>query len=360
MPANFSDAFQWPAQLPEIREALIQAFESEQWGKYDGDNCRNLTTKLSEWLGLEHVRLCSSGTIATEIALKSLGVKPGDDVVLAGYDFPGNFRSIENAGAKPVLADIRSGTWSIDFESIRNAATLKTKAIIVSYLHGGLAEIEKIVSWARELGIQVVEDICQCPGATLGSGNKLGTIGDVCVMSFGGSKLLSAGRGGALATRNESIAQRATIYCERGNDAFPLSELQAAVLIPQVDQHEAFARERAKSFQRLRDRLAEVPELDSVDGAYTDFFKVPFRLVNTDHKQAIIDELRSQGILINHGFRGFVGRSSRRCLSPVELTHSRDAAQSTLVLHHPCLLSDSFDEIVAEVIRVVRQFASQS
>ena len=108
------------------------------------------------------------------------------------------------------------------------------RAVIVSHLHGGLAAMPEIRAWADLRGVAVVEDACQVPGARI-AGRLAGTWGDVGVLSFGGSKLLSAGRGGALLTDRSDVVQRIKIYSERGNQAYPLSELQAAVLLPQLE-----------------------------------------------------------------------------------------------------------------------------
>ena len=81
----------------------------------------------------------------------------------------------------------------------------------------------------------MIEDACQAPGAML-EGQRAGTFGDVGVLSFGGSKLLTSGRGGAVVTSDAQMAQRIRLYTQRGNDAYPLSEMQAAVLLPQLQQ----------------------------------------------------------------------------------------------------------------------------
>ena len=98
--------------------------------------------------------------------------------------------------------------------------------------------METICRWARDKKLFIIEDACQEPCALIHSesGKKFaGSWGDVSVLSFGGSKLLSAGRGGAVLTNEPQLAQRMKIYCERGNDSYALSELQAAILIPQLE-----------------------------------------------------------------------------------------------------------------------------
>src|SRR5204862_924383 len=132
-----------------------------------------------------------------------------------------------------VLVDVQPGTACLDGEQLADACHERTRAVIVSHLHGELAPMADIRAFADCSGLLLIEDACQAPGAMI-EGRPAGTWGDVGVLSFGGSKLLSAGRGGALLTRSAEFIQRAKVYCEQGNHAFPLSELQAAVLIPQL------------------------------------------------------------------------------------------------------------------------------
>ena len=184
---------------------------------------------------------------------------------------------------RPILADIDRTNWCLDPNSFARSITPSTRAVIVSHLHGGIADMEAIVETARSYGIKVIEDICQCPGAKR-NGRCLGTWGDVCALSFGGSKLLSAGRGGAIATQDEANWQRAKIYCERGNDAYPLSELQAAVLLPQLEALSQHGEMRRNRFLQLANRLAgsshvQTQAMESAD--MPDFYKVPL-LVNFD------------------------------------------------------------------------------
>lgn len=360
MTVDFRKAFQWPLQLPEIRAALTTAFDSGHWGKYEGDNTQQLTNSLLNYFSSKFVRLCSSGTIAIEIALRAVGTKTGDEVILAGYDFPGNFRSIEATGAIPVLADVDLDTWSLSSSSFAECLSARTKAVIVSHLHGGTADIQRIAELAKQRGVFVIEDICQCPGATL-ENQKLGTFADVGVISFGGSKLLSAGRGGALITKDESIFQRAKIFCDRGNDAFPLSELQAAVLVPQLDLLDELTQKRMSAVQAIIETVQQSELLSTISpkpGEIPGFYKVPLLLNPQVKKQEMINRLRDLGITIDHGFRGFAKRSARRSLAPVPLPHSIHVAADTLVLHHPCLLSAALPQILAQIVKAAEDCAA--
>ena len=177
-------------------------------------------------------------------------------------------------------------------------------------------------------------------------------MGDVGVFSFGGSKLLSAGRGGAVVTNDNSVAQRIKVFSERGNDSFPLSQLQAAALLPQLEQLEAFTKRRFEAAQFLCEQINQIEGLTTLDLSASQgqdtakrienaIYKIPVRVdVGFRDVEAIVANLQANGLPIGTGFRGFFKRSSRRCRKPVELPNSTSAAERTLLMSHPVLLHD--------------------
>lgn len=363
--------FQWPVVSDKIKSNLEQALADGSWGQYEGRWTDELTSTLASEFKTEQVTLCSSGTVAVELALRGAGVQAGDEVILAGYDFPGNFRAIEAIGAKPVLIDVVEGGWVIDTNGVEAAISNLTSAIIVSHLHGQIADINSIRQSINrhnsktDRKITIVEDACQVPGATL-DGSPLGSFGDVAALSFGGSKLLSAGRGGAVLTNSPDIHQRAKIFAQRGNDAFPLSQLQAAVLIPQFETLAAMNETRYQNAQKLIDRTSQIESLgvlsqldNLVEGSdiNTAFYKLPWLL--KDHSSSwprddFIAALNAQGLPVGAGFRGFLRRSPRRCRKIGPLVQSQIAAQQTVVLAHPLLLQpDSVIDQATEAVEIV-------
>ena len=177
---------EWGCSIPG--RSTIATFERHwnrrrrdgSWGRYNGPHSAALIRRLREMHGTEHVALCSSGTVAVELALRGLKIGAGDEVILAGYDFPGNFRAIEAVRARPVLVDIDPHTWCLDAAHLPQATGVATKAIIVSHLHGGMAAMREIMGFAEQHGVAVVEDACQAPGAIV-NGRLAGTWGDVSV-----------------------------------------------------------------------------------------------------------------------------------------------------------------------------------
>jgi dTDP-4-amino-4,6-dideoxygalactose transaminase len=301
--------------------------------------------------GVRHVTLCSSGTVAVELALRGLGIAPGDEVALAGYDFPGNFRAIEAIGARPVLVEVDPATWCIDPARLDEALgpqtkAPQTKAIVVSHLHGSVAPLDQIAELARRRGIAVVEDACQAPGAYLGD-RIAGSLGDVGVLSFGGSKLLTAGRGGAVLTSLPEVHQRIKIFSDRGNQAYPLSELQAAVLLPQTQKLAQRNLRRASAIARLRELTADLDALAPITApqhARPVYYKHAWRWApqrSGATRDDFVAAIRAEGVAVDAGFRGFARRTERRGRRAGPLPHCQAAAEATILLHHPILLEDS-------------------
>jgi dTDP-4-amino-4,6-dideoxygalactose transaminase len=354
----------WPALEPGVQAALLQTYQDGSWGKYHGPHCAELASTLGQMHGTEFVTLCSSGTIAVELALRGLRVRPGDEVVLAGYDFPGNFRAVEAVGARPVLVDIRPETLCLDEKLLEASIRKETRVVLASHLHSGTANMPLLVRFARQHGLTVLEDACQSPGAQIGR-QTAGTWGDVSVLSFGGSKLLTAGRGGAVITQQAEIHQRMRVYSDRGNQAFPLSELQAAVLIPQLELLEQRNKTRRENARRLLRLLTGTPGIQPVDTCsehdQTSYYKLAWLLTSdhlTEHRDDLLTAFRAEGLAIDAGFRGFDRRSTRRCRRASELNHSAWAGRANILLHHPVLLEPpaTMDRIAEGITKVITAF----
>ncbi|MFG0291182.1 MAG: DegT/DnrJ/EryC1/StrS family aminotransferase, partial [Rhodopirellula sp. JB044] len=238
----------WPPNDPAVFQSLQRTWDAGEWGSYHTElhsrcaeqfanlcrvNDRWATDDASPWHRYAdriqrdvNVRLCSSGSAAVELSLRGVGVKPGDEVIVAAYDYPGNFRTIELLGGKPVLVDVRANGVTIDPASLEQIQSDSVRAVIVSHLYGELADVLSIRKICDERGWHLIEDACQVPGAgwrsNTGNGSDspegsqetdagfvpVGALADVVAYSFGGSKLLSAGNGGAVVTRDPRVAAR--------------------------------------------------------------------------------------------------------------------------------------------------------
>lgn len=350
----------WPPYDDEVADVLARAARDGSWGRYDGPHGLRLASAIGETLQVDHVQLCSSGTIGVELALRGAGVGADDEVLLAGYDFPGNFRAIEAIGARPALVDLAPGGWTPGIEAWSAGWGPQVKALIVSHLHGSLAPMRRLVDEAQARQVTVIEDVCQAPGAIV-DGKTAGRWGDAAVFSFGGSKLLTAGRGGAVVTARADLAQRMKVFSDRGNQAFPLSELQAAVLLPQWKRLPDANRRRQASVDRLLGRLAGLDALQPARPAdpagRPSYYKLSWFYEPGERglaRERLVAAVRAEGVALDEAFRGFAGRSGQRCRKCGDLEESRRAARATVLLHHPVLLADDATvDRVADVLRRV-------
>jgi perosamine synthetase len=264
-----------------------------------------------------------------------------------------------------VLVDIDPRTSSLDAALVEQAIGPDTRAIVVSHLHGGIAPMQALREIADRRELQIVEDACQITGGRV-EGRMAGTWGDVGVLSFGGSKLLTAGRGGAIVTAREDVYQRAKAYCEQGNNAFPLSELQAAVLLPQLEPLDARNAIRQRNATYLIEQLRELKGLLPIDKMPPDsaasYFKLAWLFIEDDwtvSREKFLAAMQAEGVAIDAGFRGFTRRGSGRCRRVGDLTNSKRAAEQTVLLHHPILLEprSTIDRVVATFRKVHQAFS---
>jgi perosamine synthetase len=341
----------WPRFDPDVEAALHAAITSGEWGQYRGANVPQLEADLAAFHDVAHVFTCASGTVAVEIALRALRVAPGDEVIMAAYEYESNFLTIHALGAKPVLLDIAPGNWNLDPKQLPQAVSTQTKAILCSHLHGGLVPMRDVMSFAQERHIGVVEDAAQAPGATV-QGRVAGTWGDIGTLSFGGSKLLTAGRGGAILIRDAQVAHRASVALHRGVQPFaPMSELQAAALIPQLKKLPEQNRLRAERVAWLRKQIAKlVPGLhpfeNEHDAGEPAHYKLGFRYDFAAFgllRGEFVKAMRAEGIAFDAGFNALH-------------MESRAAHDGCVMLHHPVLLGSAREmQQVIEALRRVSQ-----
>jgi dTDP-4-amino-4,6-dideoxygalactose transaminase len=336
----------WPPPDPEIFEVLQQAYEGGWWGKYQAGQCERLEMLLRELHQIEHVLLCGSGNYAVELGLRALKIGPGDEVILAAYDYPGNFLSIHSVGAMPVLVDVERRSWNLSLEAVQEAIGPATRAILAAHLHGGRVPMRELMALAKEKGLVVLEDAAQAPAAFI-DGRRAGTWGDAGVLSFGGSKLLCAGRGGALLTPHADVAQRARNHLLRaGNIVCPLSELQAALLMPQLCKLDQRHDRRWRNVQALCQALAGLvgvqPFVQPDEEPMPAFYKLGVQYEETAFglpRTRLLAALRAEGIAVDEGFAAaHVTRSPKRYRQGSALKEADRAHHGCVQLNHPILL----------------------
>ena len=355
----------WPPDDDSIRTALADVWRSGDWGGYQSDAHSLLAKRLEALHGDCGVRLCCSGTAGLELALRASGAGPGKSVALAAYDYPGNFRTIESLGARPFLVDVARNGLSIDAETLAASVSLLKDlpivALVASHLHGAVAEMPLLRKVCSELDWLLIEDACQSPGvATSGrddvSGWQVGSLSDFAVLSFGGSKPLTAGNGGALLCSSERLMARVRSIADRPSDVYPLSALQSAVLLPQLERLPERNRIRSQradwlaSFDWERMSMQPLaPELVSGDGSRPSdgietercFYKWPVRVAAGGKPRAeLLSRMTAAGWIAGEGFRAMSRVSTKRADRLGNLENSQRLSDGLIVVDQRMLLAD--------------------
>jgi dTDP-3-amino-3,4,6-trideoxy-alpha-D-glucose transaminase len=241
-----------------LAEAISRVIPTRQF--ILGPEVETFEREFADYLGVKHCVGVANGTDGLTIALRALGVRPGDEVVMPSFTFYATAEAAIVAGARPVFCDIDLDTFCVTAETVRAAVTPRTKAIVPVHLFGNVAPVQEL----RELGLPIVEDAAQAAGAEL-DGVKAGALGDAATFSFFPSKNLPClGDGGAITTNDDDVAERARIlrfhgstdkstFVEVGYNS-RLDAVQAAalrVLLPELEGWNARRREVADTYERL-------------------------------------------------------------------------------------------------------------
>ena len=202
-----------------MNKAIQDAIDSNAF--INGPAVHQFKNELSEYMGGCHVVPCANGTDALQIALMTLGLEPGDEVILPVHTYVATAEVIALLRLKPVFVDVDPDRFTIDLNQISEAITSKTKVIVPVHLYGQGADMEPIMEIAEKNGLKVVEDNAQAIGGEYtfndGSFKKLGTIADLGTTSFYPAKNLGAfGDGGALFSHNKELAEKAWLVANHG------------------------------------------------------------------------------------------------------------------------------------------------
>jgi dTDP-4-amino-4,6-dideoxygalactose transaminase len=265
------------APLVPLRERLRAAVDAVlDSGAYIlGPQVEAFERELAAALGCSHAAGVANGTEAITIALRALGVGPGDEVVVPSFTFYASVEAIPPTGALPVFCDIDPATFCVTPDTVRAVLTPRTKAVIAVHLFGNVAPVREI----EALGVPVLEDSAQAAGS-MGPGGRPGALGAIATFSFYPSKNLGAfGDGGAVTTSDAALDEAVrtlrfhgsrdkVTYTEVGYNS-RLDELQAAILRVQLPELDAWAQGRHRAAEWYADaglgELATLPQ--PTDGA---------------------------------------------------------------------------------------------
>jgi len=206
----------WPSFTSDQLDAANRVLRSGKVNYWTGIEGRQFESEFAKYVGCKYGVAVANGTVALELALRALGIGPGDEVVTSTRTFIASASCIVAVGAIPVCADVEPDSQNITAETIRAVMTPATKAIIPVHLSGWPCEMESILELARDYGLKIIEDCAQAHGARY-QGKPVGCFGDISAFSFCQDKIMTtAGEGGMVVTNDEELWRRMWSYKDHG------------------------------------------------------------------------------------------------------------------------------------------------
>jgi dTDP-4-amino-4,6-dideoxygalactose transaminase len=198
----------WPSFTPEEADAVHRVVMSNKVNYWTGTETREFEKEFAAWCGTAHAVALANGTLALDLALKALGVGPGDEVVVTPRTFIASISCVVNAGAVPVFADVEADSGNLSARTIAAVLSPRTKAVVCVHLAGWPCDMDPIMALAAEHGFAVIEDCAQAHGARY-KGRPVGSIGHVGAWSFCQDKIMTTGGEGGMVTTNDEELWRA-------------------------------------------------------------------------------------------------------------------------------------------------------
>ena len=379
----------WPFFSEEEANAVRDVILSNKVNYWTGQETREFEKEFAVWASTSYAVALANGTVALDVALKALGIREGDEVIVTPRTFLASVSSIVNAGAVPVFAEVDSDSQNITIDTIKAVFTQRTRAIICVHLAGWPCDMDPIMDFADSHALKVIEDCAQAHGA-LYKGRPVGSIGHIGAWSFCQDKIMTTGgEGGMVTTNDRSLFLNMWSFKDHGkswqavyerehppgfrwvHDSFGTNwrmlEVQGVIGRIQLRRMESWHRSRVANAQRIWTvakevkglRVPDVPE-QIVHAAYKCYvFVKPNELRADWSRDRILAEVSAQGVpcysgscsevYLEKAFDGTGWRASARFDVAKELGET-----SLMFLVHPSLRADEIDKTCSVLTAVMR------
>jgi perosamine synthetase len=240
------------------------------WISSAGGFIRDFEARFAEACGVQYGVACANGTVAMHLAMATLGLEPGDEVIIPTFTMIATANAVTYCGATPVLVDQEPEYWQMDLNHIEAKITPRTRAIVPVHIYGHPVDMDPLLELAERHGIVVIEDAAEAHGAEY-KGRRAGGLGHAAGFSFYGNKIITTGEGGMVTTDDREIARLAWNLRDHAfsNERhfwhryvgfnYRMTNLQAAVGLAQVEQLDGFVEARRRNAAEYSCRLHGIP-----------------------------------------------------------------------------------------------------
>jgi perosamine synthetase len=266
---NKKISFAGPSISQKEIDYVIDGVKNGFYETFD-QHTRQLEKTICDYIGVKYAIATHCCTLALHLACSTLDFKRGDEVICTDSSWVATSYAIDYTRATPVFVDIDPDTWCIDPKEIRKAITSKTKGIMLVHMFGQPAEMDEIMSIAKEYNLRIIEDAAPSLGSIY-KGQKTGSFGDIGCFSFQGAKIAVSGEGGILVTNNEELFQRASLLASMGRTdsqavfwsdmigyQYTIANLTASLALAQVERIEELVELKRKIFSWYEQRLGNI------------------------------------------------------------------------------------------------------
>ena len=248
----------------------VQQAVETNWISSAGGFIRDFEARFAEECGAKYGIACANGTVALHLALATLGLQPGDEVILPTFTMIATINAVTYCGATPVLVDNEPTFWQMDVEDVARKITPRTKAIIPVHIYGHPVDMDALNALACEHDILVIEDAAEAHGAEY-KGRRTGGLGAAAAFSFYGNKILTTGEGGMITTNDQDIARLAWNLRDHAFSSerhfwhkfvgfnYRMTNLQAAVGLAQVERLDELVAARRRNAALYTSLLRDIP-----------------------------------------------------------------------------------------------------
>ena len=376
----------WPYFESEEIEAAERVLRSGKINYWTGDQGRQFEKEYAEYVGTKYAVAVANGTVGLELALYALGIGPGDEVITTSRTFIASASCVVMRGAKPVIADVDRDSQNMTADTIRQAITPQTKAIIPVHLAGWPCDMDSILDLAHEHGLKVIEDCAQANGARY-KNRPVGSMGDINSFSFCQDKIMTTGgEGGMVTTNSEELWERAWSFKDHGKsyDAvyrrqhgpgfrwlheqfgtnWRLTEMQSAigrVLLRKLDAQVAIRRRNAARLTAAFSAFAGLRTTEPPSDVYHSYYKY-YAFLRPERLRPGWTRGRVETAIQAEGVPCFAGSCSEIYLEkafddirpehPLPVAHELGET-SLMFLVHPTLSDQDIDDTIAAVSKVM-------
>lgn len=390
-----------PIITDEEKNAVLDVLESGNLSTFiaspgeqflGGKKIREFERKFADYIGIKHAIAFNSATSALHAAVVSVGVKPGEEIIVPPYTFTSTATAALMHNAIPVFSDVKNDIYCLDPTKLKDVVSSLSRAIIPVHLFGHPCDMDEIIQFAQQHDLRVIEDCAQAPGAKY-KGKNVGTMGDCGVFSFQETKNMMTGEGGMLVSNNEEIAKTAQMVRNHGEVllstqkertykseilgwGYRMTELEAAIGIVQLSRLDKMNEERIKLCQYLSEKLKKIGGFEHT--AY-EFVKHVYYVYAFSYDQnevgiprdKLCEAVRAEGIPLFGGyvrplylnplyterrafaFKNYNGNAKyTKGICPVTESLHEENLIMTPVCRPPATLSD-MDDIVRAIVKVI-------